>query len=118
MVTTINPINIINKLPISCTLDVNLKLNEASMHNENLPPLKDAIVTMSLDNETKFDTLRSLGDNLVFNNTSHRYLNQKVRFSVSCPNFIDTDISIILTPNVTLNIRRNDSVFGKINFHI
>ena len=99
-------------------VDVNLKLNESSVHNENLPPLKDAVVTITLDNETKFDTLHALGDNLVFNNIPHRYLNQKVRFSVSCPNFIDTDTSLILTPDVTLNIARNDSVFGKVNFRM
>ena len=98
--------------------DVNLKLNESSTHNENLPPLKDAIVTMALNNETKFDTLHSLGDNLVFNNIPHRYLNQKVRFFVTCPNFLTTDTSILLTPEVTLNLRRNDSVFGKVNFRI
>ena len=99
-------------------VDVNLKLNESSIHNENLPPMKDAIVTMTLDNEIKIDTLESLDGNLVFNNIPHRYLNQKVKFSVSCPNFIDTDTSLILTPDVTLTIARNDSVFGKVNFRI
>ena len=99
-------------------VDVNLKLNESSVHNENLPPLKDAVVTMTLDNEIKIDTLESLDGNLVFNNIPHRYLNQEVRFSVSCPNFVDTDTSLLLTPDVTLNIARNDSVFGKVNFRI
>ena len=99
-------------------VDVNLKLNESSIHNENLPPLKDAVVTMTLDNEIKIDTLESLDGNLVFNNIPHRYLNQKVKFSVSCPNFIDTDTSLILTPSVTLNIRRDVSVYGKVNFRI
>ena len=99
-------------------VDVNLKLNESSIHNENLPPMKDAIVTMTLDNEIKIDTLESLDGNLVFNNIPHRYLNQKVKFSVSCPNFIDTDTSLILTPDVTLIIARNDSVFGKVNFRM
>ena len=60
----------------------------------------------------------TLDDNIVFNNIPHRYLNQKVRFSVSCPNFVDTDTSLILTPNVTLNIERDNSVFGKVNFRI
>jgi hypothetical protein len=99
-------------------VDVTLRLNETSVHNDNLPPLKNAIVTMTLDNEIKIDTLDSINDDLVFNNIPHRYLNQNVKFSVSCPNFIDTDTSIVLTPNVTLNIQRNDSVFGKVNFRI
>lgn len=97
---------------------INLRLNESTVHNESLPPLKDAVVTMFLDNETKNDTMHSLGDNLIFNNIPHHYLNQEVRFSVSCPNFIDTDTSLVLTPDVTLNIARNDSVFGKVNFRI
>lgn len=97
---------------------INLRLNESTVHNESLPPLKDAVVTMTLDNETKIDTMHSLGDNLIFNNIPHHYLNQEVRFSVSCPNFIDTDTSLVLTPDVTLNIARNDSVFGKVNFRI
>lgn len=97
---------------------INLRLNESTVHNESLPPLKDAVVTMFLDNETKIDTMHSLGDNLIFNNIPHHYLNQEVRFSVSCPNFIDTDTSLVLTPDVTLNIARNDSVFGKVNFRI
>ena len=99
-------------------VDVTLRLNETSVHNDNLPPLKNAIVTMTLDNEIKIDTLDSINDDMVFNNIPHRYLNQNVKFSISCPNFIDTDTSIVLTPNVTLNIQRNDSVFGKVNFRI
>ena len=41
-----------------------------------------------------------------------------MRFSVSCPNFLNTDTLLLLTPNITVNIRRNDSVFGKVSFRI
>ena len=99
-------------------VDIAVQLNESSVHNDNLPPLKNAVVTMTLDNETKVDTLRSLGDKLVFNNIPHRYLNQQVNFSVSCSNFIDTDTALMLTPSITLNLCRNDSVFGKVDFRI
>ena len=98
--------------------DVEVKLNEVSAHNESLPPLKDALVTIRLDNESKIDTLHSMDDHLVFNNIPHHYLNQPVRFSVSCPYFFETDTSLTLTPNVTINIHRNDSIFGKVLFHI
>ena len=37
-----------------------IRITEASAANENLPPLKDAIVTMTLDNETKADTLSNI----------------------------------------------------------
>ena len=99
-------------------VDIAVQLNESSVHNDNLPPLKNAVVTMTLDNETKVDTLRSLGDKLVFNNIPHRYLNHQVSFSVSCSNFTDTDTALMLTPSITLNLCRNDSVFGKVDFRI
>lgn len=98
--------------------DVEVRVNEASVHNENLPPLKDAVVTIRLDNETKTDTLHSLDNNTVFNNIPHRYLNQLTRFTISSPNYLDTDTTLLLTSNVTLNIYRNDTVFGKVNFRI
>lgn len=38
---------------MSQPVDVKLKLNEVSYYNENLPPLNDAVVTLTLDNEKK-----------------------------------------------------------------
>lgn len=95
-----------------------LRLNEASIHNDALPPLKGAVVTMRLDNELKSDTILSLEDNVVFTNIPHRYLNHEVQFTVTCPDFLDTDTTLLLTPNVTLNIRRDEAVYGAVSFRI
>lgn len=95
-----------------------LRLNEASVHNDALPPLKGAVVTMRLDNELKSDTILSLEDNVVFTNIPHRYLNHDVQFTVTCPDFLDTDTTLLLTPNVTLNIRRDEAVYGAVSFRI
>ena len=97
-------------------IEMKLRLNEASVHNGNLPPLKDAIVTMWLDNETKTDTLHSLSDNLVFSNIPHRFLNKPVQFTVTCRDFIDVDTALIFTKTATLNIYRDPSVYGDIFF--
>ena len=99
-------------------IDMELRLNEASVHNDNLPPLKDAVVTMKLDNETKTDTLRSLSDNLVFSNIPHRFLNQPVQFTVTCRDFIDIDTVLTFTRTATLNIYRDPSVYGDIFFKL
>ena len=101
---------------INQPVDMKLRLNEASVHNGNLPPLKDAVVTLWLDNETKTDTLRSLSDNLVFSNIPHRYLNQPVQFTVTCRDFIDIDTVLTFTKTATLNIYRDPSVYGDIFF--
>lgn len=98
--------------------DTEIRLNEASVHNNNLPPLKDAIVTLRLDNETKSDTICSLDTCIVFSNIPHRYLNKKVMFSVSCPTFRDTTMTIALTPNMTLDICRDEHYYGDVSFLI
>ena len=98
--------------------DAEIRLNEASVHNNNLPPLKDAIVTLYLDNETKSDTIRSLDTCIVFSNIPHRYLNKEVTFSISCPTFMDATMNIALLPNMTLDIYRDEHYYGDVGFRI
>ena len=96
--------------------DTEIRLNEATAHNNNLPPLKDAIVTLYLDNETKTGTIRSLDTCIVFSNIPHHYLNKEVRFSISCHAFIDTTMSVALTPKTTLDVCRDEHYYGDVRF--
>ena len=96
--------------------DTEVRLNEASVHNDNLPPLKDAVVTMHLDNETKSDTIRSINAISCFTNIPHRYLEQPIHFTVTCRDYIDIDTTLTLTKNTTLTIHRDPSVYGDIHF--
>lgn len=98
--------------------DAKIRLNEASVHNSNLPALKDAIVTLRLDNETKSDTIRSLDTCIVFSNIPHRYLNKEVTFSISCPTFMDTTVTVALHPNMTLDIQRDEHYYGNVSFRL
>ena len=99
-------------------VDVEVRLNEVSVHNDNLPSLKDAVVTLTLDNETKTDTIRSLETATIFTNIPHRYINNKVRVRVDCRDFLPVDTTIFLLKNVCINIRRNPEVFGKVHFRL
>ena len=99
-------------------VDVQTRLREASFHNEALPPLTDAVVTITLDNETKTDTLRTMDATALFANIPHRFLNKPVRFTVACRDFLNVDTTLLLTPDVTLDIRRNPSVYGDIHFRL
>ena len=98
--------------------EVNIKLNEASPQNTNLPPLKNAVVTLTLDNETKSDTFASLDSKLIFSNIPHRYLNRPVHFTISCPRFNNTDTTVLLTPTTQLNIYRDPNYFGDVHFQL
>ncbi len=98
--------------------DVEVRLNEASVHNDYLPSLKNAVVTMYLDNETKTDTIRSLNDCVVFSNIPRGYLQQEVNLRVFCPTFIDIDTTMVLNTNLTIDIRRDEHYYGDVNFYL
>lgn len=98
--------------------DAEIRLNETSVHNSNLPPLKNAVVTLRLDNETKSDTIRSLDTCIIFSNIPHRYLNKEVMFSISCPTFKDSTMAIVFAPNMTLDICRNEHYYGDVSFRL
>lgn len=103
----------------SRSVDVEMRLNEASVHNENLPPLEDAVVTLTLDNETKTDTIRGLDAALLFKNIPHRFLDKEVRVQVACQEaFMPIDTTLLLSKNVTLDIRRNPDYYGQVRFQL
>ena len=104
------------------SFDAEIRLNEVTVHNDNLPQLKEAIVTLSLDNETKGDTIFSLDSCCVFTNIPHRYLNKIVHFTLVCRDacyqrsFYDVDTALALGKMTTLNIRRDSVVYGDVHF--
>lgn len=99
-------------------VDVQVRLNETSVHNENLPPLKDAVVILSLDNKTEVDTLRSMDGLVLFKNIPHKFLNKPVHITVACQDFLPVDTSVVLSKSLTLDIARDESVYGDIHFRI
>ena len=98
--------------------DMDMHLEETSVHNDQLPPLANAVVTMTLDNETKSDTIRSLGSTLTFTNIPHRFLNKEVHFTVTCRDFIDTDTTVVVNKTTVLNVKRDPMVYGDIHFKL
>lgn len=103
---------------MSQPFDVEIRLNEASSHNDNLPPLKDAVVTMRLDNETKCDTIHSLDDYLIFSNIPHKLLRKPVHVSVCCCNFLSVDTTLVLATSMMIDVRRDPKVYGDIIFNL
>lgn len=97
---------------------VEVRLDEASVHNPNLPPLKDAEVTLVLDNETKTDIIHTLESSVVFTNIPHRFLKKETHVKVLCGKFITLDTTIVLSKNVVLNMHRDPSVYGNIQFRL
>lgn len=99
-------------------IDVKVRLTEASVHNSYLPPLKDAVVTMTLDNETKTDTLRSIDEYSMFTNIPHRHLNKEVRLRVECNECFTVDTTLILSRSIAINLQRNPAIYGNLRYKL
>lgn len=97
-------------------VDIQLSLQEKSIKNKNLPPLHDAIVTLTLDKDTKIDTISSFSDKGRFLYIPHHYIGKDVRITISCPDYLPVDTTITLMENMEVNICRNPTVYGNIQF--
>lgn len=98
--------------------DSEIRLDETTAQNTQLPPMRNAVVTLSLDNETKTDTISSMDAATVFSNIPHRFLSKPVHVNVACPDFLDTDTTLVLTRQTVLSLRRDPSVYGDIHFRL
>lgn len=97
-------------------VDVAVSLNEVSAHNDDLPPLRNAIVTLDLDNETKTDTLPLLDGKALFTNIPHNAIGKDVRIKVVCKEWLPVDTILILQENQIINIARNPETYGNVSF--
>ena len=99
-------------------VDVEVQLKEASVNNPDLPQLKDAVVTLILDNETKSDTVCSLQSGITFTNLPHNLLGKKVHMKVECLCCLPIDTFILLSEHLSIDIYRNPEVFGNVRFRL
>lgn len=99
-------------------VDVSIRLNEISVHNDNLPPMRDAIVSLSLENETKTDTISSIDAAAMFANIPHKAVGRKAHITVNCQNWLPTDTTLILSKDIAVNIIRDPHPYGDIMFRL
>lgn len=99
-------------------VDVSVSLKEASIHNDNLPPLKNAVVSLALDNEVKTDTLFSIDGSLLFANVPHNFLGKRVHLSVECMDWITVDTAFVLTKNMCVPVVRDERIYGDVSFRL
>lgn len=103
---------------LNLPVDVTVQLNESSVHNDHLPPLHDAVVTLTLDNETKSDTIQSIDSPALFANIPHSAIGKEARITVSAPDWLTTDTIVILSESMSINLVRDPKVYGNIHFRL
>lgn len=102
-------------------VDVEVRINEASVHNDDLPALKDAIVMITLDNEKKADTIHSIDGFTTFKNIPHRHIGKSVRITIQSydthgvQSFLPLDTTLTLTKAISLDICRDEKAYGQVH---
>lgn len=97
-------------------VDVKVQLQEVSTHNDCLPLLCDAVVSITIDKETKTDTLRSIDDISILSNIPNRAIGKKAAVKVSCVNWLTIDTMLVLKEKMILNIKRDPHPYGDVTF--
>lgn len=101
--------------------DARVALNEVSFNNDQLPPLEESVVTLTLDNETKVDTIHAMGQSALFTNIPHRFLGHQVHITFAepqhdPPRYLPIDTAIVLKREMVLDIRRDPMYYGNVRF--
>lgn len=99
-------------------VNVSMSLLENGVINNDLPPLKDAIVAMEIGEETKKDTISNINDKAMFLHIPHKYLGKEVRIKVSCKDYIDVDTVIMLSKSLNINMNRDTLIYGNVCFRL
>lgn len=99
-------------------VDIKVGLKETSIHNDILPPLQNAIVTLTLNNETKTDTINSLEEQALFHNVPHSAIGKEIHATVTCKDWLTVDTTFVLSEDVNLNITRDTHPYGDIQFRL
>ena len=98
--------------------DVKIILNETSVNNSNLPPLSDAVIKLALDNEVKTDTIPSIHASAIIANVPRKFMNTSIEVSFECEDYLPLDTTMRLSSEMTLNIKRNPEIYGKLRTQI
>lgn len=100
---------------MSKPVSISFSLEEGSVHNEFLPPLKDATVSLTLaDGTCEKEVLPSLDKRVTFRNIPHRFLGKEADIQVDCPDFLPIRERRVLTQEMRLPIMRNPEAYGRI----
>lgn len=98
--------------------DAEVQLTEFPACNSELPQLRNASVTLVLDNETKADTIATIRSSAFFHNIPRHFLNRHVNIIVNAQDFLTLDTVVTLEKKLSLPIQRDSHAYGDICFRL
>ena len=87
-------------------------LYEATPAVETLPPMHDAVLTLTLPDEERTDTIRSFDSEVLFRYLPARLKNKEVGLRITTPDYLPLDTVVRLMPQLRLPLSRDPQVYG------
>jgi len=80
-----------------------------------LPPMHDAVLTLTLPDEERTDTVKGFDDEALFRYLPAKMKNQRVPIHLEAPDYLPLDTEVVLTPSLQLPLRRDPQVYGALS---
>lgn len=99
-------------------VDISVSLTESVALNTDLPPLKDATVSIKVGNEVKFGIIPAIENVAYFLNIPQKYMGNKAHIIVKCKDYLPIDTNVILSKNIYIPMNRDKQVYGRVRFRL
>lgn len=99
-------------------VDVSICVSEATPVNKDLPPCRNIVVNLYLDNEQKTDTIASIDDTLWLHNIPRKYIGQTTRIELFANEYKPVDTTLVLQRDLSLRMQRDASIYGHVRFSL
>ena len=90
-------------------------LHEKTPEVAALPAMHDAVLTLSLPDEERTDTLRSFDQTALFRYLPAKLKNQEVRLYIEAADYLPLDTIVTLSETLSLPLRRDPQVYGALS---
>ncbi len=82
---------------------------------EALPPMHDAVLTITLPDEQRTDTIRSFEQTSLFRYLPAKLKNKAVEVHLEAPDYLPLDTTVLLGETLSLPLRRDPLVYGALS---
>lgn len=99
-------------------VNVSFDLNNYAVAEHDLPPLKNGIVTLYLDNDVITEEIKPGNMLASFSNIPKKLLGSEARITFEANGFCPIDKNITLQRNVSLPVQRDSLLYGRVRFKL
>ena len=97
-------------------VDVSVDVESSQISCDSLPPLRNGMITLYLDNDVIRKNIDKGVTSVSFPNVPKKMLGNKVRVIFSGDGFYTQDMSLMLERNILLPVQRDSLLYGRVRF--